>query len=88
MRSSLQGIDEFGKAVRTQAVKALLKNPRNGLFVDSCRHHTKCWSSIVIDGYTPAQVIVVVSTPRLHDRDKARCHTAYIASGAAVMCDT
>eukprot|EP00976_Prorocentrum_cordatum_P065153 1177794-Prorocentrum_minimum.AAC.3 len=55
MRPSLDGIEEYGKSVRTSAVKTLLRNPRSGLFIDSCRHHTKCWSNIVVDEYTPAQ---------------------------------
>jgi len=52
--SSLRGINEYGDKVRVDSLGSVLTNPSNGIFLDACRHHTKCWNNIKIDGDSPA----------------------------------
>mmetsp|Transcript_26402 Transcript_26402/g.50144 ORF Transcript_26402/g.50144 Transcript_26402/m.50144 type:complete len:504 (+) Transcript_26402:151-1662(+) len=51
--NSLRSIDEFGDRMRTEVVSVLAKQT-NGAFIDACRHHTRCFSDIEIDGDTAA----------------------------------
>jgi hypothetical protein len=49
-------IERWAELVRRLAINAVLHPAgyKNGLFLDSCRHHTRCWNQIKIDGLTAA----------------------------------
>ena len=49
-------IERWAESVRRVATNSVLHPAgyKNGLFLDSCRHHTRCWNQIKIDGVTAA----------------------------------
>lgn len=55
-RTEESGIERWAELVRRIATNAVLHPAgyKNGLFLDSCRHHTRCWNQIKIDGLTAA----------------------------------
>jgi hypothetical protein len=44
----------WSESVRRLAINTVLHpgGYTNGLFLDSCRHHTRCWNQVQIDGVT------------------------------------
>jgi len=43
-------INKFGQTLVNRLVNSILKNPKSGVFLDSCYHHCGEWDSIIIDG--------------------------------------
>lgn len=48
-------VGAFGASMLNGLLAALAANPSNAGFIDACRHHTKCWADIKIDGQSPAE---------------------------------
>jgi hypothetical protein len=47
-------IAAFGLRMQRDLVAAIELDARNAVFLDSCMHHTRCWSDVEVDGDTPA----------------------------------
>lgn len=47
-------INAYGRSIYSEIFSALNQQPANGGFIESCTHHSRCWSDIVVKGDTPA----------------------------------
>eukprot|EP00873_Tetraselmis_striata_P004653 jgi/Tetstr1/424917/TSEL_015411.t1 len=50
-------IDNAGHAFRNEVLRsfhATSATINHAIYIDSCRHHTKCWSGMLVDGDSPA----------------------------------